>query len=177
VEVAFVKLAMPPIERREPGVEVPTPKEPLGSSVRAAAEEVAVPARVVVAKYRVPFALRKVHWENPAPAVRESWGAVVEAMVSAYEGVVVPTPTEPRAFQMPEGKFVAPVKVEEAILMSPPVKPTMVEVDTPYVVGVKGKIWERLEEDILLLKVLQSAAAKQPKVEASAVLQLKALPE
>ena len=45
---------------------------------RADVEVVAVPSTVVVDKYRFPPAFRNVHWARPAPAERESCGAVAE---------------------------------------------------------------------------------------------------
>ena len=76
---------------------------PLVLIERAAVVDVAVPATVVVAKYRLPPAFLNVHWDRPAPADSESWGAVEEAMVSPKifpvevaiikEVVVAPKPT------------------------------------------------------------------------------------
>src|SRR3989344_1813309 len=84
---------VPPIERKVPGVVVPRPRYPLASMVSAAVVEVAVPATVVVAMYRRPPALRKAHWEKPAPEERASWEAVAELGFKSHVGVVVPMPT------------------------------------------------------------------------------------
>jgi len=66
------------------------------------------------------------------------------------------------------------VIVDDALEMNPAVNCRSVEVELPIEVGVNGKMEESDEDDTLLLKVLQSAAARQPKVEASAVLQVTA---
>ena len=58
------------------------PKRPLLVIVRAASDEVAVPATVVVERKRFPPAFLNAHCAKPAPAERESWEPVVEATVS-----------------------------------------------------------------------------------------------
>ncbi len=60
--------------------------------VRADVDVVAVPATVVVARYRFPPALRKAHCALPAPADSTSCGAVAEKELSCHCGVVVPMP-------------------------------------------------------------------------------------
>jgi hypothetical protein len=57
-----------------------------------------------------------------------------------------------------------PLMVEEALVRRPFVKPMVVEVEFPYVVGVNGKIDEREELEILLLKRVQSEEERKPLV-------------
>jgi hypothetical protein len=64
------------------------------------------------------------------------------------------------------------VIVEEAFATRPAVNWINVEVALPSAVGVNGKSEESEDEETLLLNVVQSAAAKQPKVLALAVLQV-----
>lgn len=51
----------------------------------AATDEVAVPATVVVAKYKFPPAFLNAHCASPAPAESESCDAVEEARVSVAD--------------------------------------------------------------------------------------------
>ena len=75
-------------------VVVPKPEPDIS---RAEMEVVAVPAIVVVEKYRFPPAFRNVHCAIPVPAERASWEVVVEAMVrlANEDEVVVPMSTLP----------------------------------------------------------------------------------
>src|SRR3989344_7482167 len=68
---------------------------PLLSIESAEMLEVAVPATVVVARYRFPPAFRKAHWLKPAPEERTSWEAVAEAGFKSQVGVGVPMPMLP----------------------------------------------------------------------------------
>ena len=78
-------------------------------------------------------------------------------------------PTFPLLFQIPEpGKYVLPVKVEDAVERKPLRKPSVVEVALPYETGVNGNICDKDEEEILLLKVVQSAEVRKPLVDALA---------
>ncbi len=75
------------------GLVVPIPTFPLEPMiVRADVEVVAVPATVVVAKYRLPPAFLNAHWAMPAPAERASWDAVDENGFRSHCGVEVPMP-------------------------------------------------------------------------------------
>ena len=71
------------------------PFEPM--MVSAESVVVAVPATVVVARYKLPPAFLKAHCAIPAPAERASCEPVVDAMVRLYTGVVVPIPKAPEA--------------------------------------------------------------------------------
>jgi hypothetical protein len=53
-----------------------------------------------------------------------------------------------------------PFTVEEALVMRPLVKATVVEVETPKVVGLKGKMLANDEDETLLLKSVQSVEAR-----------------
>ena len=57
--------------------------KPVPEMESAATDVVAVPATVVVAKYKLPPAFRKAHWAIPAPAESESCGAVDVERVSS----------------------------------------------------------------------------------------------
>ena len=59
-----------------------TDKSPLALIDRAAVVEVASPAAVVVAKYKMPPAFLCTHWLKSAPEERESCGAVEDERVS-----------------------------------------------------------------------------------------------
>src|SRR3989344_303622 len=61
--------------------------------VSALDDVVAVPATVVVEKYRLPPAFLNAHCAMPPPAERESCEAALSVMVSLLVGVVVPIPT------------------------------------------------------------------------------------
>lgn len=76
---ALEDLTKPALERLE------RVTAPLVSTDMEAVDEVAVPATVVVEKYREPPALRRVHWERPAPPESDNWGAVEEAIVREYK--------------------------------------------------------------------------------------------
>ena len=66
------------------GLVVPIPTLPLEPMiVRADVEVVAVPATVVVARYRLPPAFLNAHCAMPAPSESASCEAVVEATVKA----------------------------------------------------------------------------------------------
>ena len=92
----MVKLATLPMERSEPGEVEAIPTKPVLLIIeRSEGEEVAVPATVVVAKYRFPPAFLKAHWATPAPTERASWAAVAEVGFRSHWGVVVPMPTLP----------------------------------------------------------------------------------
>ena len=77
--------------------------------VKALVVVVAVPATVVVAKYKLPPALRVTHCATPAPSVR----AVDDATVRRYCGVVVPMPTLPLANTVK--RVVVAASVEDAM--------------------------------------------------------------
>lgn len=81
-------------ERRDVGVVVPRPKLPLFNITNAEVDVVAVPATVVVEKYKFPPAFLNVHCERPEPAESESCGRVAEYPVIGYTLVVVPNPVK-----------------------------------------------------------------------------------
>ena len=101
-----MKLATLPMERREPGEVEAIPTKPVLLMIaRSEGEEVAVPATVVVAKYRFPPAFLKAHCATPAPAERASWGAVAENGFRSQVGVEVPMPKRPAdVIRMPVGE-------------------------------------------------------------------------
>jgi len=70
-------------------VVVPNPVPDISS---AEIDVVAVPATVVVEKYKLPPAFRNAHWPTPPPAERANWLAVADDGFNRYVGVVVPTP-------------------------------------------------------------------------------------
>src|SRR3989344_872028 len=103
-------------ERLAQGVVEEMPTLPSLRMVKSEGEEVAVPATVVVAKYKLPPALRKAHWATPAPADNASWDAVAELGFRSQVGVVVPMPTLPLLFQMPKpGKYAVPETVSAVV--------------------------------------------------------------
>ena len=77
---------------RPASVVVPNPDPDIEN---ADVDVVAIPATVVVDRYRFPPAFLIVHCGKPAPAERDSCGAVVEDNVNKYCDVLVPTPNVP----------------------------------------------------------------------------------
>jgi hypothetical protein len=70
-------------------VVVPKPEPAIS---KAEIDVVAVPATVVVERYKLPPAFRNVNWARPVPAESDSWLAVDDAIVSeAMNEVEVPT--------------------------------------------------------------------------------------
>src|SRR3989344_591760 len=84
------KLTAPLTDKVFQGEVVPMPSDPLLSMVSVEILEVAVPATVVVAKYKFPPAFLKAHCENPAPAESASWEVVVDIGFKSQVGVEVP---------------------------------------------------------------------------------------
>ena len=76
-----------------PSAKIMLPLEPI--ILNAEVVVVAVPATVVVAKYKFPPAFLNAHCAFPAPAESASWEAVAENGLRSHCGVVVPMPTLP----------------------------------------------------------------------------------
>jgi hypothetical protein len=103
----------------------------------------------------------------PAVAVkvlRYAWPALVSAVVDAYPSVEVPVRVRP-------APWMVPVKVGDALKTTLPVPVSSVR-------SAASSLEVSIEvEDTLLLKIVQSAAVRQPKVEPFAVAQVRALAE
>ena len=89
-------------ESNEPGVDVPTPRNPFESMVKAATED--VESAVDVAMYKLLLIARKLHKLFAGLlSVRRSCGAVEEPIVTAPKrGVEVPIPTNAPVSMMEE---------------------------------------------------------------------------
>ena len=95
----------------------------------------------------------------------------VNAVVDAYGSVFGVVEVEVMAPEIPSAPLSVspPVMVDDAALTKIPLlKPMSVEVELPQVVGVNGKICASELDEILLLKVVQSAEVRKPLAEAEA---------
>src|SRR3989344_491299 len=106
------------------------PMNPLAPRmVNALVVVVAVPATVVVEKYRLPPAFLNAHCAMPAPAESESCEAVVEAMVSVEKGVEVPRPRRDAPLSQKRELLVAsadeplPKRIEPELMLAQPLPP------------------------------------------------------
>lgn len=123
-----------------------------------------VHAKVPVSEPQENVPLVEAFTSQEAELRPETMRLVEEAMPETERLVVV-------ALVVVELMTLSWVMVEEAEEMNPWVSWIKVEVELPSMVGVKGKILESELDEILLLKVLQSAEAKQPGAAAVAVSQ------
>jgi len=112
----------------------------------------------------VPMPTLPLEFQIPEPGKYAS-PETVSAVVDAYGKVFLDVAVEVMAPVM----LSAPVIVDDAALTRIPLlNPMSVEVELPHVVGVNGKIDESEVDEILLLKVVQSAEVRKPLVEAEA---------
>lgn len=148
---------MPNPRTEDENVEVAMPRPvPELRSSRAAGVEVAVPATVVVERYRLPPAFLKAHCAKPVPAESENCGSVEEKEVNGQVPVVVANPTSPV-------KFGAALKVRKPVPTSSVTRAISSDETSIEV------------EETLLLKILQSAESKHPKTPEVAVLHTKSI--
>ena len=92
----------------------------------------------------------------------------MKAVVDAYGSVFGVVAVEVMAPEIPSAplRVRPPVMVDDAALTKIPLlKPMSVEVELPQACGVNGKICASDDEEILLLKVVQSLLLKYPLVE------------
>ena len=100
----------------------------------------------------MPIPTLPLEFQIPLPG-KYALPETVSAVVDAYGKVLKVVAVEVMAPVI----LSAPVMVDDAAFTKIPLlKPMRVDVELPHVVGVNGKICDRDEDEILLLKVVQS---------------------